>query len=238
VAVPSPPPEPFIEVFLPVSPRDSIAGWYRYDQTLPDSAPALLYLHGNGENLATMHRWGLFDRLSALGVHVLAIDYPGYGRSTGTPSEQSVGRGCDEALRWLAGRHERGDIIVCGWSLGAAAVIGTAARNPELYDRLIAMSPWTTVSDVAARFYPRFLVKLVLNDHYNSLEAVRGISSPLLIIHGREDTLIPHSQGERLKAAAPDGVRWVSLPGTGHNDLPDDPRVWDAIETFIQTSRR
>lgn len=235
--VPSPPPKPLTEVFLAIGPHDSVSAWYRPHPSLPDTAPALLYLHGNGENLGTMYRWGLFERLSALGVHLLAIDYPGYGLSTGKPSEQSIGHACDTALAWLARRHEHSPVIVCGWSLGAAAAIAAAARNPHRCHGLVAMSAWTTVSEVAAQFYPRFLVRLFLRDRYNSLEAIGRVRSPLLLIHGREDRLIPHDHGKALMKAAHDKRQWVSLPGRGHNDLLDDPRVWQTLTAFTRSLR-
>jgi pimeloyl-ACP methyl ester carboxylesterase len=235
IAVPPDPPSGHEEVRLELSNGVQVSAWWNHNQSLPDSAPALLYLHGNGENLETMRLSGVFGTLANMGAHVMAIDYPGYGRSTGTPSERSVLEACDTALQWLAGRHPESRRILCGWSLGAAAAISTAARNPVLADGLVAMSAWTTLIDVASRFYPRFLVKILVRDRYNSLVAIQRVKCPVLLIHGREDGLIPLRQGEKLAAAAPTLRRWVSLAGAEHNDLLDSPVVWAEIRAFIQT---
>jgi len=235
IAVPEIPPPGVEEVRLEPEGGGSVVCWWHHDESLPDTAPILLFLHGNGENLETMRLAGTLERLVDLQVHVLALDYPGYGRSGGAPSERSVEQACDAALVWMGEHYPHSRRVVCGWSLGAAAAISVAARNPGLVDGLVAMSAWTNLADVAARFYPRFLVRLLVRDRYNSLDAVRHLRCPLLLVHGKNDRLIPVGQGEQLRRAAPTAQRWVVLEGSEHNDLLDNPVVWAEIRTFLRT---
>ncbi|MBD3392742.1 MAG: alpha/beta fold hydrolase [Chitinivibrionales bacterium] len=227
------PPVGFEEVVLSLSSGQTVSCWHLLDPALPETAPALLYLHGNGENLETMRLSGTLESLVNLKMHVLALDYPGYGKSGGKPSEESLAEACDSALAWLAGQYATCRRIVCGWSLGAAAGIGVAARNPGSVDGLIAMSAWTSLVDVASRFYPWFLVKLLVRDQYNSLAAIGKVTCPVLLVHGRQDSLIPAQQGQKLSRAAPRLQRFVTLPGVQHNDLLGRRVVWAEIRKFV-----
>jgi pimeloyl-ACP methyl ester carboxylesterase len=233
IAVPDNPPPGMKEVVLQLATADSVVCWLYHNESLSDTAPVLLFLHGNGENLQTLRLSRSFDLLAGLNVHFIALDYPGYGRSTGAPSENSIARACDSALLWIAGHYPKSSIIVCGWSLGAAAAISAAGRNPTLAKGLVAMSAWTSLYDVARRFYPGFLIKLFVRDKYNSLNAIANVKCPVVLIHGRQDQLIPAGQGEALSHAAPMLRRWVALEVTGHNDLLDNPLVWKEIGGFI-----
>ena len=115
--VPSPPPAPFAEAVWTLADGTRIVGWASSEA--PAGAPAVIFFHGNGENLETMRLSGLYDELGRLGIAWLAVDYPGYGASRGSPSEaalvEAAHGGFDELSRRFPGRRR----LVCGWSLGA-----------------------------------------------------------------------------------------------------------------------
>ena len=97
-----------------------VSSWVHDERGLVSSRPAVLFLHGNGENLETMRQVGLFEELLALDVPFVALDYPGYGRSTGVPSEASILAAGSVALEWMIQHFGNRPIVVAGWSLGAA----------------------------------------------------------------------------------------------------------------------
>src|SRR6185436_5555751 len=179
--------------------------------------PAVLFFHGNGENLATMHMAGLFDELAQVRVAWMAVDYPGYGRSSGTPSEEGLRATAEAAVAWMREHHPDRPLVLCGWALGAATAIGAAARHPGDVRGLIALSPWTSLPDVARVLFPGFVVQGLLRETYDSLAAAREIRVPALLVHGEQDTLIPVEQGKAVADAL--RARWVPVARTGHTDL-------------------
>lgn len=226
-----PAPAPLEELALDLATGERIVAWAHADPALPEVRPAVAFFHGNGENLETMRMSGLFDELARLRVAWIAIDYPGYGRSAGQPSEEGVMAAAGAAVAWARERHPGRPLVLCGWSLGAAAAIGTAARHPEGVRGLIALSPWTSLPDVGRIHFPAFVVQSMLKERYDSLSAARRIRVPALVIHGELDNLIPAAQGREVAAAL--AARWVPIPPAGHNDLLARDEVWVEMERFL-----
>ena len=224
-----PAPAPFEEVGLDLPAGERAVAWAWSDPALPPERPAVVFFHGNGENLETMRMSGLFEELNRLRIAWIAIDYPGYGRSTGSSSEAGVMAAADAAVAWVRERHPDRPLVLCGWSLGAATAIGTAARHPV--QGLIALSPWTSLPDVARIHFPGFMVQSMLKEKYDSLSAAGKIKVPALVIHGDVDYLIPSQQGEQVAKAL--NARWVPVAGAGHNDLLSRDEVWAEMERFL-----
>lgn len=233
VTVPSPPPAPLEEVWLDLATGERVAAWAHNSPTLPDDAPVVLFFHGNGENLETL-RWSrLFDQLDGLGIAVLAPDFPGYGRSSGVPSEKGLLATGDAAVAWARKTHPGRPLVVCGWSLGAALAIATADRHPEEVRGLIALSAWTTLAEVAVKLFPEFAVKMMLRERYDSRAAARRIRVPALVVHGEHDDLIPIAQGKEIASVLGGPTRWVEVGGAAHNDLLAHREVWDEMKRFL-----
>ncbi|HWM92136.1 MAG TPA: alpha/beta fold hydrolase [Thermoanaerobaculia bacterium] len=228
-----PAPKPLEEVGLEIPTGERIVAWAHSDPALPPGRPAVAFFHGNGENLATMQMAGLFDDLRRLGIAWIAVDYPGYGRSSGQPSEEGLMATADAAVVWLRERHPDRPLVLCGWSLGAATAIGTAARYPEKVRGLIALSPWTSLPDVARIHFPGFMVKSMLKEKYDSLAAAKKVRVPALVIHGEQDNLIPAGQGKEVAAALAGQARWLPISSAGHNDLLAQDEVWKEMGRFL-----
>lgn len=258
VTVPSPPPgvagADLNEERLPLATGEEVYAWSLEPAGVPAGAPVAVFLHGNGENLETMRRSGLFERLRRMEAVSLAIDYPGYGRSDGRTTEEGVVASASAGLAWARERHPERPVALVGWSLGAAAALGAAARETgdpgesELAG-VALLSPWSTLDDVAAVHFPRLLVGWAVREHYDSLEAARAVAArgvPTLVIHGERDAIIPAEQGRRLAetlresypasvqdhGGAPTG--WLAVPEAGHNDLLGYPEVWEALDRFLR----
>jgi pimeloyl-ACP methyl ester carboxylesterase len=230
--VPLVPPQPMARIELSGLNKKPVSGWFMDASKGDSSTPVLLFLHGNGENLQTLWLSGTLSRLGELGCRVLTIDYPGYGRSRGRPSQAALVAAGNVAIDWLHSRYPAAKLVVCGWSLGASvAILATAGRQADV-DGLVVLSGWSSVIAVASRFYPRWIVRLLQRDTYNSLAAMKGIRCPALVIHGAHDELIPVDQGRSLADAAPNLYKWQAVDA-GHNDLLGKPEVWQAIRRFI-----
>lgn len=237
VKVPSPPPQVFKEVQIKYGGKDSVSCWL-FENKTDSNAPIVLIFHGNGENLETMRMGGLLHQFMNLNVHFLAVDYPGYGLSNGRSSEENIIAAANAAFNWILTNFGSNPKIIFGWSLGAAVAIQTVANHPNQIEGLIAVSPWTSLPEVAAGHYPRFLVNSLVKENYNSVEVAKEIKCPVLLIHGERDNIIPFSQGEKVAQATESSVRWVPVPNAGHNDIFSREIVWEEIASFINSVQK
>ena len=250
VRVPAPPPAPLVEVPLAAGGLAVSAWWLApgapqrpgaggAEEPAPRTsgdphAPLVLMLHGNGENLETMRQAGLFEDFRRAGAGVLAIDYPGYGRSEGTPSEQANLAAAEAAWSWLREHAAGRPLVVAGWSLGAAVAAELAADHPGGAAGVILMSAWDRIDEVARLHFPGWMVSTLLSERYDSAAAAPRITVPALLLHGERDDIVPVELGRRLFAALPGPKRWVEVRGAGHNDLLARPEPWEAIGGFLR----
>ncbi|MCG8456920.1 MAG: lysophospholipase [Holophagales bacterium] len=224
IRVPSPS-APLEELAIETSEGHTVVGWLR---ERPEG-PAVLFLHGNGENLETLRYSGLFEELHRLGASVLAIDYPGYGRSSGRAGEAALVASGLAGFEALAGRFPGRELYIVGWSLGAAVAIQAALPNEDRLAGLVLLSPWHDLQSLASRFFPGMLVRVALRDRYHSAEAADALREPVLVVHGERDSIIPVDHGRRLADRLPEGSRFVALPNAGHNDLMARDETWSLL---------
>jgi hypothetical protein len=175
----------------------------------------VLFCHGNAGNIS--HRLDSIRLLHSLGLQVLIFDYRGYGRSDGRPSEKGSYRDVDAAWQYLL--EVRGlpqtQIIIFGRSLGAAVAADLASRTRPA--AVILESAFTSVPDMAAGIYPWLPVRLLSRYRYDNLDKVARLSAPLLLVHSRQDEIIPFVHGERLFERAHVPKQFLEIHG-GHND--------------------
>ena len=175
----------------------------------------LLFCHGNAGN--NSHRLDSIRLLHERGLSVLIGDYRGYGQSTGKPTENGPYRAADAAWQYLV--EQRGirpeHIILFGRSLGASIAADLATRQAAT--GVILESAFTSVPDVAAGFYPWLPVRWMSRYQYNTRKQLVDFHSPVLIVHSRDDEIIPYSNGEHLFEAANEPKQFLELRG-GHND--------------------
>lgn len=232
--LPETPPEPLRAVHLTNHDGRRILAWYLPVPAGPAPVPLVIYFHGNAENLATMWEAGLFRDWQKLGVGVLAVEYPGYG-SEGVASEDGLVEAGIRAVAWAAEHEPRSPLVIAGWSLGAGVAAQTAARANDRIHALILLSAWSSLPDVAAAHYPRWLVRILIKERYDSAAAAARITVPALVMHGSRDSIIPAAQGERVARALPNGL-WAPVEGYEHNDLLMAYQVWQEIGAFLQRS--
>ncbi len=188
-------------------------GWFFHGKRSPLT---LLFLHGNAGNIGD--RLEMIRFLSRIGWNIFIIDYRGYGGSQGSPTIPGVIEDSDAAYRWLTrGKPETtpGKVVIWGESLGGALATELASREPA--GALILQSTFTSLRDIGKFHYP-FLPSALAPDLFRSIETIRKIRSPLLVVHGTEDETVPYSMGQRLYEAAPHPKRFYEIPGAHHND--------------------
>jgi fermentation-respiration switch protein FrsA (DUF1100 family) len=160
------------------------------------------------------------------GVAVLLVEYPGYGRSSGHPSEATITEGMLAAYDWARAQAgiDPNRIVAYGRSVGGGAACRLAARRPVA--ALLLASTFTSVHAFARGFgAPAFLVR----DPFDNLAFVRKYRGPLLLLHGDRDTLIPTRHSQILAGAAPQAE--LHLLPCGHNDCPP---AWPLIRVFLE----
>jgi len=162
---------------------------------------------------------------------LLVVEYPGFGRSAGTPSRENILQAATTAWDHLAARPDvdADRMVAMGRSLGGGpAAALTRIREPAA---LILQSTFTDVGVMAARhsLLPPFLIR----DRWRPVEGVRSFPGPVLVLHGRDDRIVPFRHGEAL-AGARAGVRFHPLP-CGHNDCPPPGSSWwETVRDFLE----
>lgn len=220
-----PPPADAVPVWL-----DTSGGWVEAWYLPPlgpasgDPAPLLLFAHGNAE---LIDYWpGEFTTPRRWGMAVLLVEYPGYGRSGGRPSEAAIAETVLAAYDWAAGRPDvdSARIVAYGRSLGGGAA--TLLARSRGVAALVLESTFTSVHAFARRVgAPALLVR----DRFDNLAALPDVTAPILILHGTHDRIVPAAHAHALRAAQP-SAELVLLP-CGHNDCA---MPWAPIGRFLR----
>jgi hypothetical protein len=196
----------FKTVILDTKDHEKLHGWYIPD---PNSQDVLLFLHGNAGNISD--RISSIQRFRELGLNIFIFDYRGYGQSTGNVSEKGTYNDAQAAWTYLTTtRSFRPDqIVVHGRSLGG----GVAGWVAEKYEpkALILESTFTSIDNIGKETYPFFPVRWLSRIHYNTIDRLKNINCPVLIIHSPEDEVIPYKHGLALYEAAKEPKSFLDI---------------------------
>ena len=199
----------------------------------PSPGPlTLVFFHGNGGNRGNRLSW--IQEFHRRGYGVFILDYRGYGGSAGTPTENGFYQDGQAAIEWLR-KNTHQQLIYFGESLGSGVAVEMAIRLPPA--ALIIQSGFSSAVDVAKKSYPYLPVSLIMKDRYESLKKIDGVTCPLLVIHGQDDSTIPFKLVTALYEAAPGPKDWFLVPKANHNDVASvgGQPYWDRIESFLLT---
>ena len=212
---------------------DNGAVVYALHAPAPPGASTVVHFHGNGEDLAGQAL--LVSGLRRAGLGVYAVEYPGYGLARGQPiDETSIYAAAEASLRFLIeGGVPRESIVLQGQSLGTGVAIEMARRGHGA--RLILISPYTSVVDMAALLIPFLPVRYLVRDRFENEQKVAALALPALVIHGTNDEVVPHRMGRRIAELLGD-AEFVSIPGARHNDLFDNDRI-DVLAKIVAFAR-
>lgn len=208
-----------------------LAGWFVPARTQASGYTAIVF---NGNAGHRGYRAGLAQRFAERGLATLLFDYRGYGGNPGLPSERGLARDARAAFAYTRQRADvdPARIVYFGESLGAAVALGLAVE--EAPAALVLRSPFQSMAAMARvhmPMWPRFLIR----DRYPSSDRIASIRSPLLVIAGDADDIVPVDQSIGLYTAAPEPKRLVVLEGADHNDevLTTGAPVADAVVAFL-----
>jgi alpha-beta hydrolase superfamily lysophospholipase len=190
--------------------------WLGGQPDAPDQ-PVMLYLHGARYNVTGSAP--RVQRMHELGFSVLAIDYRGFGKSSkDLPSEDSAREDAIEAWNWLAAHHPDQPRYIYGHSLGGAIGIDLASRVSD-ESGVIVESTFTSIADVVSSFKWGWLpLRPFITQPFDAVDEVKNIGSPLLVVHGAEDSLINPALGRKLYDAAAQPKMFVLVEGGSHHN--------------------
>jgi len=192
---------------------ETLHGWWI---PAPDAARGtLLFFHGNAGNISG--RLESVQQFHRLGLNVLIVDYRGYGKSTGSPSEAGIYKDAEACWRHLteALGIAPGDIVLFGRSMGGGPATWLATRHRP--GAVILESVFTTVPDVGAHHYSFLPVRALATNQFDNESRVAEIDAPTLHIHSRDDRVVPFNLGRRVYEAAAEPKQFLEIQG-GHND--------------------
>jgi fermentation-respiration switch protein FrsA (DUF1100 family) len=193
-----------------------LESWYR--PPAGPGSPVLVYLHGNAGHLG--RRADKVRPFLVAGLGVLLVGYRGYGGNPGAPSEEGLYTDARAALGFLAGQGIGEDrVVLYGESLGTGVAVHMATETRAR--AVVLEAPFTSITDVAASRFPLVPVRWLLRDRFDCRAKIGAIGTPLLILHGARDVVVPLRFGARLFEAAHEPKRFARFPRAGHTDLYD-----------------
>ena len=198
-----------------------------------DAKSTLIFFHGNAGNVS--HRLDSIRLFHQSGLNVFIIDYRGYGRSEGVPSEEGTYLDALAAWHYLTGTRQipSGNIVIAGRSLGGAVAAWLATRTRPA--ALILESTFSSVALMGKKYYPYLPVALLTRIHYSTIDRLPLVKVPVMIIHSVNDEIIPYEQGRQIFEIANHPKFFLTIRGN-HNDgfLLSGNRYRNGIQTFVQ----
>jgi fermentation-respiration switch protein FrsA (DUF1100 family) len=209
-------------------------GWFIPHQ---DAGATLVWFHGNAGNISDrlLNIKLLHDRIK---INIFIFDYRGYGRSEGTVSEKGTYHDGEAAIKYLLGRDDAATrrLILFGRSLGAAVAAEMAIRFNS--SGLILESPFVSIREMARAIFPSLPIAWLLRTRYDTMEKVRLIRTPLLVLHGDRDATVPFAQGKKVFEVASEPKKFHRIVGASHNDtfVVGGEEYYRALREFIESA--
>ena len=224
----------FEDVFFTTQDGLRLHGWFIPHQ---EARATLVWFHGNAGNISDrlLNIKLLHDRIE---TNIFIFDYRGYGRSEGTASEKGTYLDGEAAIKYLLGRDDAGvrRLILFGRSLGAAVAAEMAIRFNSL--GLILESPFVSIREMARAIFPSLPIAWLLRTRYDTMEKVRLIKTPILVLHGDRDATVPFAQGKKVFEIASEPKRFHRIVGASHNDtfVVGGEEYYRALREFIESA--
>ena len=204
-----------------------LKGWFHLKNS---NKKTILFLHGNAGNLDNR-----IDKLNFLGnmdINFLIISWRGYSGNPGNPSEIGLYKDALGGIEWLNKKGISNDrIILYGESLGTA--ITTEVAQNENFAGIILEAPFTSMVDMGQKIYPIFPVKFLLKDKYESKNKIKNIKSPILVLHGRKDKIVPFYMGEKIFEMA-NSPKFKYFTDLDDHMMNFDEKLVNEIDLFIR----
>ena len=204
-----------------------LKGWFHLKNS---NKKTILFLHGNAGNLD--NRIDKLNSLGSLDINFLIIAWRGYSGNPGNPSEAGLYKDALGAIKWLNVKGISNDrFILYGESLGTA--ITTEVAQNENFAGIILEAPFTSMVDMGQKIYPIFPVKFLLKDKYESKNKIKNIKSPILVLHGRKDKIVPFYMGEKIFEMA-NSPKFKYFTDLDDHMMNFDEKLVNEIDLFIR----
>ena len=189
----------------------------------------LVFFHGNAGNL--LNRVYKLNELNKLDINILLISWRGFSGNKGKPSEKNLYYDAKQIIDWLKERGlDNEDIVLYGESLGTGVATELASKND--FGGIILESPFTSMADTAKIYYPYLPVNLLLRDRYDSKSKIKDIKTPILIMHGKMDNIVPQKMGLELFEKA-NNPKYGYFPDKDDHMMEYNKQLLNKIELFI-----
>lgn len=199
----------------------------------PAARAQVVYFHGNGGNLSL---WSdILVALAGQGFEVIAVDYRGYGMSTGAPSEQGLFRDAQAVLDYAHARLRRAELPMIYWGRSIGTAVAAYAAAQRAPDGVVLEAGFPTARSILITNPVMLLLSFLATYRFATAEWMSAVTVPALVIHGDRDSVIPYRLGRQLYESLPGPKRFVTIPGGDHNDpVPADaPAYWKAVDEFV-----
>ena len=206
-----------------------LVGWY-HEKNLKNFK-TILYFHGNAGSLENrIHKLNHFNDMN---VNFLIIAWRGFSGNKGKPSEMGLYEDGNSAIKWL---FEKGvkeeNIVVYGESLGTG--VATHLSQNKKFAGVILETPFTSMVDAAKKFYPYVPVQILLKDKFENEKKIKNINSPILIMHGKADQIVPFSMGNKIYDIANE-PKYSYFTKHDNHMMEYDKNLLKALNSFLKS---
>jgi fermentation-respiration switch protein FrsA (DUF1100 family) len=215
------------EIFIETDKNINLKSWFIKKDL--NKFKTILIFHGNAGNL--FNRVYKLNELNKLDVNILLISWRGFSGNKGKPTEKNLYHDAEEAVKWLNNRGAISkNIILYGESLGTG--VATELGTSNAFGGIILESPFTSIANAAKIYYPYLPVNILLKDRYDSIGKIKNITTPILIMHGKKDNIVPQKMGLELyeKANQP---KFSYFPENDDHMMEYNDNLLNSIKLFI-----
>ena len=215
------------EIFIETDKKIKLKSWFIKKDL--DKFKTILIFHGNAGNL--FNRVYKLNELNKLDVNILLISWRGFSGNKGKPTEKNLYRDADESVKWLNNQGVISkNIILYGESLGTG--VATELGTSNAFGGIILESPFTSIANAAKIYYPYLPVSIILKDRYDSIGKIKNINTPIFIMHGKMDNIVPQQMGLELFEKA-NNPKYSYFPEDDDHMMNYDKQLLNEIKLFI-----
>jgi fermentation-respiration switch protein FrsA (DUF1100 family) len=215
------------EIFIETDKKIKLKSWFIKKDL--DKFKTILIFHGNAGNL--FNRVYKLNELNKLDVNILLISWRGFSGNKGKPTEKNLYRDADESVKWLNNQGVISkNIILYGESLGTG--VATELGTSNAFGGIILESPFTSIANAAKIYYPYLPVSIILKDRYDSIGKIKNINTPIFIMHGKMDNIVPQQMGLELFEKA-NNPKYSYFPEDDDHMMNYNEQLLNKIKLFI-----
>ena len=215
------------EIFIETNKKIKLKSWFIKKDL--NKFKTILIFHGNAGNL--FNRVYKLNELNKLDVNILLISWRGFSGNKGKPTEKNLYRDADESVKWLNNQGVISkNIILYGESLGTG--VATELGTSNAFGGIILESPFTSIANAAKIYYPYLPVSIILKDRYDSIGKIKNINTPIFIMHGKMDNIVPQQMGLELFEKA-NNPKYSYFPEDDDHMMNYNKQLLNEIKLFI-----